>query len=112
MTQGFFYKNFGHIWDARFVYKNPGLISDKRFVHKYEKEFECSQCKSRFISKTKMNIHVDSVHKKVKVVKVYQCFTCENEFSLKSTLKRHIQNVHSKGKIEQRLEEDESDKHL
>ena len=59
-----------------------------------------------------MNIHVDSVHKKVKVVKVYQCLTCENEFSLKSTLKRHIQNVHSKGKIEQRLEEDESDKHL
>ena len=51
----------------------------------------CSMCAACFTSPTKLKLHIDRVHKKLRPCK---CDRCERSFSDKGKLKDHIQRIH------------------
>ena len=53
--------------------------------------FECPICPSKFGSKQKMNLHIETVHEGKKP---FECRLCPAKFAQKGDMKRHIETVH------------------
>ena len=61
--------------------------------HKTEIGFPCLSCEKVFPKKANLNVHIKSVHLKIKS---FQCELCQAAFATKCTLKQHIFGVHEK----------------
>ena len=60
---------------------------------KVKKTFECDTCGNRFKEKSKLKIHISSVHERNRP---FECEICQMSFAEKRNLIRHIASVHEK----------------
>lgn len=54
-------------------------------------DFLCETCNSTFSSRSKLQRHIDGVHKQPK----HKCNVCQKLFKRSDTLQRHVRNVHN-----------------
>ncbi len=64
-------------------------------VHAKIREFKCPACGEEFGLKSHLQQHIKSVHKKIRD---YSCYHCEQKFARAAFLRRHIDEVHEKVK--------------
>ena len=67
----------------------------KRHVHIHtgdQKHFKCNVCDKSYVTKSKLDAHISSVHEN----KVYSCDLCENTYNRLDTLKTHKNKSHEK----------------
>ena len=57
------------------------------------KMFECPKCSSKFIKKSELKIHINSVH-----LKSFDCLKCDRKFMKEKSLKTHDTLVHKQKK--------------
>ena len=62
-------------------------------MKKYANKFNCNECGASFISKRRLQMHINAVHLKLKP---NECDLCENSFARKGDLKEHVKAVHQK----------------
>ena len=60
------------------------------------KKFDFEQCSFKCSQKSKLKVHIQSIHEGVK----YPCSQCEHKASGKSNLTAHIRSIHSGVKYE------------
>jgi uncharacterized protein YlaI len=69
----------------------PKLQLHINSVHLDIRNFQCDDCESKFHTNGHLQEHINSVHLDLRK---FQCDDCESKFSLKSTLQKHINSVH------------------
>ena len=67
------------------------LVNHKRLKHGDAKLFACNQCSYATTKKGNLELHVRSLHEKVKEV----CGVCEKVLSNKSHINTHVRQFHS-----------------
>jgi len=73
------------------------LIRSPQFDQpKTKKVFQCGYCKHISGRKTHLNIHIKSVHLKLKP---FQCTQCDKMFGTTSDLNKHIKGIHEKAYV-------------
>ena len=70
------------------------LIIHVKSVHQKIKEFSCNVCGKQFSSRYKVNRHLVNVHKTDPLPKNFSCDSCDEQFYDESQLKIHIGSVH------------------
>jgi hypothetical protein len=87
-------------------------MKDSLVSHVSIQEFQCDHCDKAFGVKSKLQTHINTIHKKIKRFGCdlcdYQCSQCSNKFGTNQDLTSHIATVHFK---KQDFQCDHSHKH-
>ena len=71
------------------------LSSHKKYTHSDGKNFDCQICDKTFVTKSDLNKHIKTNHKRKEIVKP-KCSKCEKEFVSAQNLKTHVLAIHEK----------------
>ena len=70
-------------------------LNEHSFSHLHQdlRPHKCSDCGKAFVRKSKLKVHVDTVHL---MLRPFKCTTCDASYASNQGLKKHIKNVHQK----------------
>ena len=72
--------------------KKVALLDHVKMVHEGQKgKYECNSCEKTFYTSQQQEIHINNVHKKLKL---HKCNICGKLFSQNGHLGVHIRTIH------------------
>lgn len=80
--------------DGAEILSHNSPVLDATHSTKFE-TYPCERCGQSFVWRSRLTMHIDSVHEGKKA---FSCGKCDKSFSFKSNLKRHIGLVHGVAK--------------